>query len=287
MRVPVQSLASGVKRSARPLAVAAIAMASAAFLLPAMMPANAAPTPPSMLTSSQLSTIQSQIGDALAGIPSTVTGAARIQAVSAALIQIAQKDTSSMGAAAIDVIVGDAILAGVAPTTVVDAVIRGAIAGGVPGATAIADVVLAAIHDGAPAANVASAALATGTNIPLPPDVTGTGLGMAAAALSRTDMAAATAIGQTVANEGTQPLRVAYENGVLANGGSVALADLGNSFPLATGETGEGRQIDNGLNNNAGGNRNQGNDFGDQGNANNQQATVNQNLPPCTGPSCS
>jgi hypothetical protein len=110
---------------------------------------------------------------------------------------------------------------------------------------------------------------------------------MAAAALSRTDILAATAIGQTVANEGTAPLRVAYRDGVLANGGSVELAALGNAFPLATGETGEGRKIDNGINNNAGGNRNQGNDNGYTGQANNQQATFNQNLPPCSGPSCS
>jgi hypothetical protein len=268
------------------LAVAAIALASATVILPAMMPASAAPSPGFTLTSTQLSTIQSQVQDALAGIGPNVTGAARIQAVNAALVQIAQTDTAQMGAAAIEAIVGDAILAGVAPTTVVDAVIRGAIAGGVPGATAIADVTLAAIHDGAPAANVAAQALATGTNIPLPPDVTGTGLGMAAAALSRTDVSDANAIGQTVANEGTQPLRVAYENGVLANGGSVALADLGNSFPLATGEVGEGRKIDNGINNNVGGNRNQGNDSGFTGQANNQQATINQNLPPCSGPSC-
>jgi hypothetical protein len=287
MRVQVQSLASGVKRSARPLAVMAIALASATIVLPAMMPASAAVSPASTLTTTQLSTIQSQVQDALAGISPSLTGVARIQAVNAALVAIATRDTASMGAAAIDAIVSDAILAGVTPTTVVDAVIRGAIAGGVPGSTAIADVMLAAIHDGAPAANVTAQVIATGTAIPLPPDVTGTGLGMAAAALSRTDILAATAIGQTVANEGTQPLRVAYENGVLANGGSVALADLGNSFPLATGETGLGRGIDNGLNNNAGGNRNQGNDFGDQGNANNQQANTNQNLPPCTGPSCS
>ncbi len=286
MRVQVQSLAVGVKRSARPLAILAIALASATIVLPAMMPASAGPTPPPTLTSTELSTIQSQIQDALAGISPSLTGVARIQAVSAALVQIATNDTAQMGPAAIDAIVGDAILAGVLPTVVVDAVIRGAIAGGVPGSTAIADVVLAAINDGAPAGNVASQALATGTNIPLPPDVTGTGLGMAAAALSRTNISAANAIGQTVANEGTQPLRVAYENGVLANGGSVALADLGNSFPLATGETGEGRQIDNAINNNAGGNRNQGNDSGYTGQANNQQATFNQNLPPCTGPSC-
>jgi len=206
--------------------------------------------------------------------------------VNAALVAIAAKDTATMGAAAIDAIVGDAILAGVTPTVVVDAVIRGAIAGGVPGSTAIADVVLAAIHDGAPAANVASQALATGTNIPLPPDVTGTGLGMAAAQLARTDISDANAIGQTVANEGTAPLRVAYRDGVLANGGSVELAALGNSFPLATGEVGEGRKIDNGLLNDVGGNRNQGNDSGFTGQANNQQATINQNLPPCSGPSC-
>jgi hypothetical protein len=287
MRVPVQGLAAGLKRAAKPLAIAAIVLSTATVVLPAAMPASAAPSPlAATLTTSQLSTIHSQIQQALAGIDSSLTGAARIQAVNAALVQVAQTDTASMGAAAIDVIVADAIEAGVAPTTVVDAVIRGAIAGGVPGSIAISDVVLAAIHSGAPAANVAAQALATGTLIPLPPDVTGTGLGMAAAKLSSTDLASANAIGQTVANEGTAPIRIAYRDGVTANGGPVELASLGNAFPLATGEVAEGREIGNGLNNNQG-NRNQGNDNGNQGNANNQQANTNQNLPPCAGPSCS
>jgi len=287
MRVPVNSLACGFKRASKPLAMAAFVFATAAIVVPAAMPANAAPSPlASTLTTTQLSTIQTQIQQALAGIDPSLTGAARIQAVNAALVQVAQTDTASMGAGAIDVIVADAINAGVSPTTVVDAVIRGAIAGGVPGATAISDVVLAAVHAGAPAANVAAQVIATGALIPLPPDVTGTGLGMAAAALSATDLASANAIGQTVANEGIAPLRTAYRDGVTGNGGSVELASLANAFPLATGEVGTGREIDDGDNNNLG-NRNQGNDNGNQGNANNQQANTNQNLPPCAGPSCS
>jgi hypothetical protein len=241
----------------------------------------------STLTSTQLSTIQTQVQQALAGIDASLTGAARIQAVNAALVQIAQTDTASMGAAAIDAIVADAINAGVAPTTVVDAVIRGAIAGGVPGPIAISDVVLAAVHAGAPAANVAAQVIATGALIPLPPGITGQGLGIAAAALSATDLASANAIGQTVANEGIAPLRTAYRDGVTGSGGSVQLAGLANAFPLATGEVGLGRGIGTGDNTNESGNRNQGNDNGFQGNANNQQANTNQNLPPCAGPSCS
>lgn len=281
MRVNVNKSPSELKVFAKPLAI--LAIATAAFVVPAPS-VFAAPTPPtSTLTSTQLSTIQSQIQQALAGISPSLTGLARTQAIEAALSQIAQADALSMGAGALSTIVADAIAAGIAPTTAVDAVIRGAVAGGIPGSVAIADAIVGAVDAGANASNVAAQALATAANIPIPPGETGVGMGMAAADLSTTNVAAAKAIGQSVANEGTALVRTAYTGGVLTNGGSIELADLSNAYPLAVGETGV---TGVGNNNNSGANGNQGNDTTFAGNANNTRAAQNQNLPPCAGPSC-
>lgn len=278
--------AKALKRAIRPLSIAGMALAAVSFL-PFSVPAQATPTPPTAaLTATQLTSIQSQVQQALASIPSTLTGVARIQAIDAALTQLAQQDAASMGPGAIAAIVADAIADGVLPTTAVDAAIRGAVAAGVNGSTAIADAIIGAVGAGASAANMAAQALATATAIPLPADQTGTGLGIAAAYFSETgNIAAANEIGQTVANEGTQPTRLAYRDGVLSNGGSVEVAELGDAFPVATGETGN---TGFGNNNNFGSNTNQGNgpSGGDAGSSNNLQANLNQNLQPCINPSC-
>lgn len=263
----------------KPLAIAAVAAAS--LILPSS--GALAALPPTTLTASQLQTIQSQLTAALGAIPSSLTGLARTQAITAAISQVAQQDAATMGADAISYVVADAIAAGVRPTVAVDAAIRGGVAAGLPGSNVIAAAIIGGVDAGAPAGNVASQALATAAAIPLPSAQTGLGMGMAAAELSSTNAAAAQIIGQTVANEGTGLVRTAYTGGVLGNGGSVQLADLGNAYPLAVGETGE---TGVGNNTNTGPNANQGNDTSFQGNANNTRAAQNQNLPPCAGPSC-
>ena len=277
----VQQGAGSPKMRVNLKSMAIAAVATATLILP--VSGAVAALPPTTLTASQLTTIASQIQQALAAIPSSLTGLARTQAITAALSQIAQQDAASMGADAISYVVADAIADGVAPTVAVDAAIRGGVAAGIPGSTAIADAIVGGVDAGAPAGNLASQALATAAAIPIPSAQTGLGMGMAAAELSATNSAAAQIIGQTVANEGTGLVRTAYTGGVLGNGGSLQLADLSNAYPLAVGETGE-TGVHN--NNNVGPNTNQGNDSSFQGNANNTRAAQNQNLPPCAGPSC-
>jgi hypothetical protein len=274
------------RKAVRPLSITGIVFA-AISLLPGAFPAGAA-TPPPALTPTETASVQSGVQQALAGIGSSLTGVARVQAIDAALQQIAQSDACSIGPAAIAAITADAIADGVAPTTAVDATIRGGIACATTTAsTDIAEAVIGAVDAGASAANVAAQALATATNIPLPPAVSGVGLGMAAAELSSTNLAAAQAIGQTVANEAVESIRVAYAEGVTANGGPEEVAALADAFPVATGETGETGQ---GANNNFGFNQNQGNNTfnGDEAENNNQQANQNQNLPDskCGQPTC-
>ena len=205
--------------------------------------------PTCVLGSDQLASIRSDVSKVLTRIDPSLSKGARIQAISSALASIAQSDSKAIGPCAIAVIVADAIGAGFVPSTVVDAVIRGAVVGGLPGPLAIAETVKSAVGAGASAAYVAAAALATGTSIPLAPDLVGQGLGIAAAGISVSNSSAARAIGQTVANEGTQPVRLAFEEAVKSSGGSEELGDVANAFPLAVGETGEGRAIDTGLGN--------------------------------------
>ena len=263
----------------KPLAIAAIAAAT--LILPSS--GALAALPPTTLTASQLATIQSQLQTALGSIPASLSGLARTQAITAAIAQVAAQDAATMGASAISIVVADAIAAGVAPTIAVDGAIRGGVSAGLPGSQVIAQAIIGGVDAGAPAGNIASQALATAAAIPIPSAQTGLGMGIAAADLSTTNSAAAQIIGQTVANEGTGLVRTAYTGGVLGNGGSIQLADLSNSYPLAVGETGE-TGVHN--NNNVGPNTNQGNDTSFQGNANNTRASQNQNLPPCAGPSC-
>src|SRR5579871_4162680 len=276
-----------LRRAIRPFSISAIALSALSFL-PAAFPADASPTlpaaPTASLSASQLSTLQSEVTNALAGINPSLSGVARIQAIDTALADLTQKESCALGAGAIAAIDADAITAGVLPTTAVDAAIRGGVACGIKGSTVIADAVIGAVGAGASAANVAAQALATASQVPMPGDDAGAGLGIAAAYFAGTNnLAAANQVGQTVANEGTQPTRLAYRDGVIQNGGAVNIAELGDAFPVATGETG---QTGLGNNNNFGNNTNQGNGTGDNGTSNNLQANLNQNLQPCPDPTC-
>ena len=235
------------------------------------------------LTGAQLQDIQTQVQQALAGVSPTLTGLARLDAITNALESVAQTDACAMGPDAVSAITADAIIDGALATRAVDAVIRGAVGCGMQGSLAIARAIIGAVGAGASAANVAAQALATANAIPIPADQVGAGMGIAAAYCSGCDVAAATEIGQTVANEGTQPTRLAFRDAVIQNGGSTQIAELSDAFPVATGETGE---TGLGNNNNFGNNTNQGNGSGDEGTSNNLQANLNQNLNACGRPTC-
>ena len=276
------------KRAAHAVALGAAALLVLLLPLAGRSAAGAAaPAATCALTTSQLASIRSEILTALTTIELPLASAARTKAISTALAQIAQSEAIAIGPCSVSVIVADAIAAGVAPTTAVDGVIIGSVAGGIPRSLAIADAVEGAVGVGASAADVTAQAIATANKLGVPPNVTGVGLGTAAAAIGATNLAAARGIAQTIANEGSEEMRVAFQSTLKSSGAPETVLVVGNVFPLASGEIGEGREIGDATNNNQGGNRNQGNDSGDQGNANNQQANTNQNLPPCSGPSCS
>jgi hypothetical protein len=197
-----------------------------------------AATDPGSLTPDQIASIQQCVTTQLANIDPSLTGAARDAAVQQALKQAVSCALPTYGPAAISVLTAAALGAGIAVPQVVAAIIPAAIGAGVNASEVVADVELGGVSGGASATLVAEAIIAAGTQNNLANDAVGSGLGEAAASLSKTNGPAANSIAQVVSNEGTGTMGQSFASAVVANGGSQELADAGLQNPNAIGETG-------------------------------------------------
>jgi hypothetical protein len=268
------------------LAWRSLALGAAVLLVPALFQPDqfearaTVGTPVRVLTSTQLASIRSEVLTALTVIDLPLSSIARTKAVETALAQIAQHDATAVGPSALSVIVADAITAGVAPTTAVDGVIRGGVAGGIQRSAAIAYTIEGAVGVGASPANVAAQVLATSGSLKLLPRVTGEGLGIAAATLGVTDLNAARAIAQTVANEGSAETRLAFESQLRSCGAPQTVVVLANQFPIATSEVNDADD-DEDIHNEPTGKHTE------EGDEKKQNDDEDEDEIPCSGPSCS
>jgi len=246
--------------------LAAVSGGSATYTSIAFFPAAQAAAP---LTSDQLAAIQTAVNTALANVNPALTGAARDQAVAAALAQATSSQIALYGASALSAVTSAAIAAGVPAAQVVAAVLPAAVTAGIPGSDAVASISLAAINAGASPTQVSEAVIATAVTAQISASDVGTGLGATAAAVSQTNPDGANAIAQVISNEGTSGMSQSFASSVTDHGGSQQLAQAGSQNPQATGET----------NNNTNGN---------EGTTQNgqQQGSGGTTLPTCSNPSC-
>jgi hypothetical protein len=214
------------------------------------------------LTADQLAAIQAAVDTALADVDPTLRGAARTQAISQALTQVATAEINQDGAAALAPIVNAAITAGVPAPQAIAPILPVAANLGIAGTSAVAAITQGAVSAGASPAQTAEAIIAVAAQTSVTSTAVGSGLGQAAAALASTNSNAATQIALVVSNEGTLPMGQAYGSSVLASGGSQQLATIGQQNPTANFITGA-------INNNANGSGNNNNNANGNGNGNN------------------
>ena len=190
------------------------------------------------LTADQLAAIQSAVDTALADVDPNLRGAARTQAISQALAQVATTQINQDGAAALAPIVSAAIAAGVPAPQAIAPILPVAANLGMAGTAAVTTITQAAVSAGASPVQTAEAIIAVAAQTSVADNAVGSGLGQAAAALASTNSNAATQIALVVSNEGTLSLGQAYGTSVLANGGSQRLAAIGQQNPTANFITG-------------------------------------------------
>lgn len=233
------SRASRIGAMARVLIGFAIVAGGVAGLVKPSLPAFAQAT--TSLSADQIAAIDTAVQTAIADIDPNLTGAARAQAVSQALAQVATSEINLNGAQALAPVISAAITAGVPAPQAIAPILPVATNLGISAATAVNDVTLGAVSAGASPVQTAEAVIAVGAQNSVSASSVGSGLGQATATLSSSNPTAATQIGVVVSNEGTLGTGQAFGASVLAGGGSAQLASLGVQNPneaLTTGAIG-------------------------------------------------
>jgi hypothetical protein len=197
--------------------------------------AQAASTP---LSADQVAAIDAAVQTALANIDPNLTGAARAQALSQALAQVATTEITQDGAAALGPVVNAAIRAGVPAPQAIAPIFPVATSMGISAPTAVNAITMGAVSGGASAVQTAEAVIAVAIQTSVTGNNVGNGLGQAAATLSTTNPAAAAQIAVVVSNEGTLGTGQAFGSSVLSGGGSTQLASVGQQTPNANALTG-------------------------------------------------
>jgi hypothetical protein len=225
------------------------------------------------LTANQLAAIQTAVDTALADIDPTLRGAARAQAISQALAQVATAEINQDGAAALEPVISAAIRGGVPAPQAIAPILPVAANLGIAGTSVVAAIMQGSVSAGASPTQTAEAIIAVAAQTSVTSTTVGSGLGQAAAALASTNSNAATQIALVVANEGTLPMGQAYGSSVLASGGSQQLATIGQQNPTANFITGAINNNANGGGNNNNNNNNNGNNNNNAGGNNNTSVT--------------
>jgi hypothetical protein len=233
-----------------------------------------------MLSGPQITAIQTQIANALAGINPALMGPARDAAAALALQVAAQNITVTYGAAAaegISIAVAAAMSGGVSGPFATATIIQGAISAGMPAGLAIQVATVAAINAGGTPADIAAAAMLAAISMGVPDADIGTALANAATQLAGIDPAAAQAIAQTVANEGSLAMAGAFSTQIANLGGPPSLSSIATSNPTPPDTASRGNNVIL-LNNNNNNNNN--------GNGNGTGNGLPPPPPPCANPSC-
>jgi hypothetical protein len=205
----------------------------------------------------------------------SLTGADRAKAIQAALAQVTAQEIASAGPSVVSAIAAAAVNAGVPSVDIVAGIMPAAVNAGAPVADVVDYIETGAVAAGGSPTQIAEAIITLGAQDHYLTADIGTGLGEAAAQISKTDATGANQIARVVAYLGTEDLRKDFASAVTANGGSTALADLGSKSPDTVGGIGNG-----GFNNGA---WNNGGNFGN----NNIEGSGGTTLSPCnTQPSC-
>jgi hypothetical protein len=213
---------------------AIICWASASFAAGLLEQSPSAWAQAAALSPDQIAAIQLAVDTALANIDPALIGAARTQAVNQALSQVAANEITLDGAGAISPVISAAIAAGIPAPQAVPPVLPMAISMGVSTPAAINDIMAGSVAAGGSATQTAEAIIAVGIQSGTASNLTGSGLGQAAASLSITNTAAANAIAQVVSNQGTGGTAQAFSTAVFANGGSQQLVTQALQNPTAT-----------------------------------------------------
>jgi len=189
------------------------------------------------LSLDQVTAIRGMVQTALASVDPNLTGAAKQQAIAAALGRVLADAVRVYGPSAISAVTGEALTAGVPIAQVVSALLPAAVTiSGV--SSAVTQILVGAVQAGASATQTAEAIIAVSVQSVYDSTQVGLGLGAAAAQLAQTNASAADQIATVIANEGTPGMGKAYADAVVKNGGSQQLADAGQKSPTATSEIG-------------------------------------------------